>query len=458
MGLQQTDMTYDRLIFEPLVLDGAKGAVLPNLASSWTVSADGKTVVLNLHSGVRFTNGKPFNSSSVVAMLQWAQDPKNPNTQDSQLTLKGDTFTATSPLEVKITTPAPEANSLLNSLVTLPIVELNSNLASDPIGTGPYKVTSFEPNVQMTATAYGGYWDKPNFPKIKTVKLVVFESAASEVAALEAHAIDVLTYPPLNLVAGLKSSGFKVVSSPGTGNFVIFGSVEAKGSPFDNQDFREALSYAFNRPLFTKLETNGMALPTCDMWAQTSPAFVQNLPDCGFNMAKAQSLVNASGFKHVSLTMYTMDTKWPEVTAFLPIYQANLANIGVKLNIVDQSPALFDATQTKIIFNNFPGIAPEFFGWGNVDQYFVADYPFYGYTFNLSHYFNPQYDSLVRKAISETNPTTALSEYKQLAVIAAKDAFDFDLATRPYVYVYGSQFKGVNVDYDGIANWAAVSS
>lgn len=132
VGLQQTDMTYDRLIFEPLVLDGAKGAVLPNLASSWTVSADGKTVVLNLHSGVRFTNGKPFNSSSVVAMLQWAQDPKNPNTQDSQLTLKGDTFTATSPLEVKITTPAPEANSLLNSLVTLPIVELNSNLAVRP--------------------------------------------------------------------------------------------------------------------------------------------------------------------------------------------------------------------------------------------------------------------------------------------------------------------------------------
>src|SRR6185437_3776779 len=94
VGLQQTDMTYDRLIFEPLVLDGPKGSVLPNLASSWTVSADGKTIVLNLHSGVTFTDGKPFNSSSVIAMLKWAQDPKNPNSQDSTLTLKGATFTA----------------------------------------------------------------------------------------------------------------------------------------------------------------------------------------------------------------------------------------------------------------------------------------------------------------------------------------------------------------------------
>src|SRR5262249_42746636 len=149
---------------------------------------------------------------------------------------------------------------------------------------------------------------------------------------------------------------------------------------------------------------------------------------------------------------------WPELTSFLPIYQADLASIGVKLNIVDQSPALFGATEGKIIFHNAPGIAPEFFGWGNVDQYFVADYPFYGYTFNLSSYYEPQYVNLVKKAISETNPAKALAQYKQLAVYTANAAFCIALATRPYVYVYNTQFKGVNVDYDGIANWAAVST
>ncbi len=359
VGLQQTDMTYDRLIFEPLVLDGPKGSILPNLASSWTTSADGKTIVLNLHSGVTFTDGTPFDSSSVIAMLKWAQDPKNPNSQDSTLTLKGATFTANGPLAVKITTPTAEANSLLNSLVTLPIVKLSSNLVSAPVGTGPYKVSSFEPNVQLTATAYSGYWNKANFPKINTVKLVVFESAAAEVAALEAHAIDVLTYPPLNLVDGLKSSNFGVVSSPGTGNLVLFGSVLAKGSPFANQNFRQALSYAFNRPLFTKLETHNLSVPTCDMWAATSPAFVQYpVPDCAYNLAKAKAFVAASGLKNVSLTIYTMDTKWPELTAFLPIYQADLATIGVKLNIVDQSPALYGNTEQSIIFHNCAGHCP----------------------------------------------------------------------------------------------------
>src|SRR6185437_5968953 len=188
--------------------------------------------------------------------------------------------------------------------------------------------------------------------------------------ALEAHAIDVLTYPPLNLVDGLKSSHYGVVSSPGTGNLVLFGSVLAKGSPFANQNFRQALSYAFNRPLFTKLETHNLSVPTCDMWAATSPAFVQYpIPDCAYNLAKAKAFVAASGLKNVSLTIYTMDTKWPELTAFLPIYQADLASIGVKLNIVDQSPALYGNTEQNIINHNAPGIALEFFGWGNVDQY-----------------------------------------------------------------------------------------
>src|SRR5262249_55879333 len=150
--------------------------------SSWKVSPDGKTIVLNLHSGVTFTDGTTFDSSSVIAMLKWAQDPKNPFGQDSTLTLKGDTFTANGPLAVTITTPTPEADSLLNSLVTLPMAKLSSTLAPPPIGTGPYVVSTFEPNVQLTATAYPGYWNKSNFPKIKTVKLVVFESAAAEVA------------------------------------------------------------------------------------------------------------------------------------------------------------------------------------------------------------------------------------------------------------------------------------
>jgi peptide/nickel transport system substrate-binding protein len=457
VGLEQTDMTYDRLIYEPLVLDGAKGSVLPNLASSWSVSSNGKTVTLHLRSGVTFTNGKPFDASAVVAELKWAQNPKNPNSQDSKLTLQGDTFSTSGSSTVQITTPITEANSLLNSLVTLPMVDLSSNLVSDPIGTGPYVVSSFQPNVQLTATAYSHYWNKANMPKIKTVKLVVFESAAAETAALEAHAIDVLTYPPLNQVAGLKSSGFDVVSSPGTGNYVLWGSVKAKDSPFDNQDFREALSWAFNRPLFSKLDTAGIAVPTCDMWASTSPTFVQNLPDCGYSLSKAKAFLQASGYRNASLTIYTMDTKWPEVNDFLPIYQADLKSIGVRLNIVDESPSLYGSTETNIIDHDAPGLALEFFGWGNVDQYFVADYPFYGYSFNLSSYYAPQYVNMVKQAVSDTNPTTAAAQYKALAVYVAKAAFCIDLATRPYVYVYNSQFKGVTVDYDGIANWAAVS-
>ncbi len=210
-----------------------------------------------------------------------------------------------------------------------------------------------------------------------------------------------------------------------------------------------------------KLETDGLSLPTCDMWAITSPAFVQNLPDCGYNLATAKSYFEKSGFKPgTTIALETMGLKWPELNDFLPIYQIDLAKIGIKLTITDVSPTAFGAYDEAIITKGAPGFSPSFFGWGNVDAYFVADYQFYD-LHNISNYSSPSYDSLLKKAVAEDeagNSALALQSYKQLAILAAKEAFDIDIATRPYVYAYSSNLRGVSVDIDGMADWASVSS
>jgi peptide/nickel transport system substrate-binding protein len=455
VGLQQTDMTYDRTIYEPLVLDGPKGSILPNIVSAWGVSGGGKTLTLHLHSGVTFTNGKPFNASVAVSDLKWGAKPAN--AEDVEPALAGCTFSAPNATTVVIKMPTAEEVSLLNGLVTLPMVDLSSKLATDPIGTGPFEVSSFTPNVQITAKRYSGYWNKAAAPKVETIDYKVFESATSEVAALQSGAIDVLTYPPLNQVQRLKSGGYRIISSPGTGNFVLMGNVTAKGSPFDNEKVREALSDAFDRPLFTKLQLSGLGKPTCDMWASTSPAFVQNLPGCVFDLKKAKHLLASGGYPHgFKITVDTMETKWPEVTAFLPIYKTDLAKIGVNLNINVESPTSYSNTFLEIWHKGLPDIAPQFFGWGNVDPFFVADYPFYGLS-NISGFQSAQYDGLIHKALAAGSSAKALALYKQIAIVAEQESFDMALATRPYVYVLNKKVQGSSVDSDGIADWASAS-
>jgi peptide/nickel transport system substrate-binding protein len=57
--------------------------------------------------------------------------------------------------EVRVSTTAP-----LPTLVTMPMADLTSDLPKAPVGTGPFKVTSFTPNVQLTVARNDNYWDK----------------------------------------------------------------------------------------------------------------------------------------------------------------------------------------------------------------------------------------------------------------------------------------------------------
>ncbi|MCG8479770.1 MAG: ABC transporter substrate-binding protein, partial [Spirochaetales bacterium] len=52
-------------IYDTLIYQDGDGRLVPNLAESWTVSPDGLTVTFMLRRGVRFSNGRPFDSESV---------------------------------------------------------------------------------------------------------------------------------------------------------------------------------------------------------------------------------------------------------------------------------------------------------------------------------------------------------------------------------------------------------
>jgi ABC-type transport system substrate-binding protein len=124
VGLQQTDMTYNRAIYDALVNVGPHGTLLPHLATSWDVSSDGLTLTLHLKSGVTFQNGAPLTADSVVAMITWAQDPAN--AMDATTVLKGMTVSASDPMTVVIKMTRPAAAELLPTLVTLPIADVSS--------------------------------------------------------------------------------------------------------------------------------------------------------------------------------------------------------------------------------------------------------------------------------------------------------------------------------------------
>src|SRR5664279_796113 len=62
-------------VYEGLVKLDPKGRVVPLLAASWKVSANGRVYTFVLHKGVRFQNGDPLAASDVVYSIERVQKP-----------------------------------------------------------------------------------------------------------------------------------------------------------------------------------------------------------------------------------------------------------------------------------------------------------------------------------------------------------------------------------------------
>jgi peptide/nickel transport system substrate-binding protein len=174
------------LIFSGLVRYNDKGELEPDLATSWDISADGKTYTFHLRKGVTWHDGVPFTSQDVVFTLAAIQNP------DSRSPLanswQGITADPTGDLTVVYHLPnayPPFLNYATQKIIPrhlLETIEPSALRANDfnqkPVGTGPYKIKNFNAadkqiNLAANAKYYGGE------PKIGQVEYHWYDDDAS---------------------------------------------------------------------------------------------------------------------------------------------------------------------------------------------------------------------------------------------------------------------------------------
>ncbi|HJY96748.1 MAG TPA: ABC transporter substrate-binding protein, partial [Streptosporangiaceae bacterium] len=188
-GLMIDHMLYDTL----LTYKGSNVSTpVPDLATSYTASADAKTYTFTLRQGVKFANGDPVTAADVVFSLTRT---KNINGNPSFL-MAGITATAPNPGTVVLTTSTP--NTAIPAILTNPALgivdqkkvaaaggsdaanaatadkaETALNTASE--GSGPYTLTSYSNTTQVVLTANPDYWG----PKPKYHEIVIRNVGAS---------------------------------------------------------------------------------------------------------------------------------------------------------------------------------------------------------------------------------------------------------------------------------------
>jgi peptide/nickel transport system substrate-binding protein len=330
---------------------------IPGVGEQPTVSDHGKVYSFTLKPGLKFATGAPITGAAIKYTFDRMFSPKLASPGDSffnmivgapavisgkATTVSGITDTANT---VTFKLSEPVASFLYR--MTLPFAcPVPVGTAIKPLEngtallTGPYMVKSYTPERSILLVK-NPYWNAAELGKRQVsdqinIQLNVDDSQASpliQAGQLATYAAPISPTDALTAISNPTLKGQVFVNPlPATTYLWLNNSVP----PLNNVKVRQAINYAINRLAIQRVWGGpSQAAPTDQVLPPTMPGYVKanNYPVAG-DLAKAKSLMKASGVKTpVSLELRTLSDQ-PGYAQAAQVIQADLAPIGLKINIV----------------------------------------------------------------------------------------------------------------------------
>ncbi|MGF6375899.1 peptide/nickel transport system substrate-binding protein [Clostridiales Family XIII bacterium PM5-7] len=232
------------LIFSGLTAHDADNHVIPALASSWEWDEGQLTYTFNLRTDLTFHDGEPLTSEDVKFTLEAILDEDNQSEIISNYT---DIETITCPDAQTVLIKLRQPNVAFPDYMTIGILPKHlldgEDLATcefnrNPVGAGPYKLTSWDVGQSITMERFDDYYD--GAAKIETVVFKIVPDSDARAIQLKAGDIDMAQITPKAAAEFEDSDKYQLYT-------------------MDTADYR-AIAYNFNAPLFKENPTLANAL------------------------------------------------------------------------------------------------------------------------------------------------------------------------------------------------------
>ena len=424
-----------RNIFDNLVTRDDAGKIVPQVAAAWHYTDD-KTLVFDLRSDIRFQDGTKLTPDDVAFSVQRIINPafKSPQlSQFDQIASADVTGPAQVTLHTKSAYPALLAQLVKLSIVPKAYVEKvgDQEFNLKPIGSGPYKLRSWQRGVSVTLDAMPDYWrGKPPFAS------VVFRAVPdvpTRMADLRAGRADLVRGLSPDDAQALKSErSVAVLSVPTVRVAYLF--VNPSAGPTKDVHVRRAIAMAIDRDTLISALQQGYARPVAEVLTPANFGYSDAVPAWPFDPDVARKMIADAGAKGATvqfLTSPVYDRRLNEAV------QQMLADVGLNVEIVmlDQPTYLKRRQGT-----------PEDAGGLSQGRWSCACQDADGVIFPLfrsgsiwSKYSNPEYDRLVDAARSTLDEGKRRDLYRQAFTILHDDVPGIGLFQD--VAIYGASPK-----------------
>jgi peptide/nickel transport system substrate-binding protein len=366
-----TSSFYIGNIFDTLVSpDPRTMKIEPSLAIGWKTSKDGLTWTFNLRRGVRFHDGTPFDADAVVFTFFRQMDPANPNRR-GDFPLFAEIFTylkavrKVSQYQVQFTLSEPFFPFLASltadcAAIVSPaaVKKTGAAFASLPVGTGPFKLSSWQKGKRLVLKANTEYWR--GRPAIDEYIVTIEPQAELLNKYFKDGMLDIIfSYSISKMVSYKKQDWIQIIASPYLS--VTFAVLNAARPQLKRKALRQALCSAWD-PRALKLVFQDYVLPIHSLLPRGLIGDEPKDQPIAFPLAKAQALLKKEpNGPEIQLEMLLFKNDGLLFQLF-SMYARNLKQIGIKLKLTRlERPAYAQ----RIALGDFD---LAYSGW-------IADYP-----------------------------------------------------------------------------------
>lgn len=453
------------MLYNTLLKFKVDGSIVPDLAESYTVSADKKTWTFKLRSGVKFHNGKELTAEDVKATYGrfMADTADGKRLVVKNITKMFKSVEVKDKYTVSITTDeayGPMMSLLCNRSLAIMDPEVFNKYGADTgtrpentIGTGPYKIVTWKKDEQIELERNKDYFGEP--AKTERLILKVIPEPAARVIALEKGEIDfVKQFPSEDLERLQKSAATQVIQTPSVGARLFrFG---CDDPIISKTKVRQAIVHAIDRKAIIDGLFPGQATDSTGPLAQVVWGYV-NLGVIKQDQAKAKQLLAEAGYPNGFKTKIVTTPRYAKGVEMAEALAAQLKQVGITAEI--------EVLEWSVILPLWSGVGPDkfdqpIFVMGAGTSMMDADGGLRGlYTTtetgtnerNYGFYSNKEVDQLVNGAMKETDPAKRAAMYKRAQeILYLEDPVGFWLFDRPTTVAAGAKVKGVEINGVGL--------
>lgn len=419
-------------VYEGLTRIDESGAVQPALAESWTISDDGLTYTFKLLEDVKFHDGADFDSSDVKYTFEAnaAEDSQNKRKDRFEVMESIETPDANT-IVIKLKERRPDLLEQLGESTAV-IVDPASDAtnATQPVGTGPYKLDSWTKGDSLKLSAADTYRDKDSIA-IKNVTIRFIGDGTARLAALLSGDVDATDVPTELLSSDSLKEDFNIIVGNTNGEVIL--STNNANEALSKLKVRQAIAHAINRQEIIDGAMFGYGTPIGSHFAPHHPDYVDLTNTYPYDPELSKKLLAEAGYPDG----LELSLKLPPVDNYArqggQIVASQLEKAGFKINIENVDwPKWLDEVYKK---KNY-----DLSIVAHVEPMDIGIYARENYYFN---YNNEKFNEVVAAAESAATPAERTELLQTAQKILAEDAVNGYLFQFPRIYVVRKGLNGV---------------